>query len=254
MQNKQGFSLIELSIVLTIIALLFTGITFGRSLITQSNLLSIITQVNEYEDATMKFKEKYGALPGDMTNAYDYWGSDCDATASNCNGDGDDIIEASASANDNEIYRFWQHLTLSNYIGGYTIKGNFTGAGIGTGDGASIGINVPKTALQNIGVGVLTAALSNYSYLSGTEYTEIKEFFFVGGTTTDEPIKRQVLISKHAHFIDSKIDDGLPGLGGVLGILGTANTCATTTSTDTAKYYLVTSPNSVCTLLMEFNR
>ena len=66
------------------------------------------------------FNLEYSALPGDISNAYNFFGTDCDSVASYCNGNGDGLISTSSDSNDDETNRFWQHLYLSGYLNDYS--------------------------------------------------------------------------------------------------------------------------------------
>ena len=57
--NKQGFTLLELSIVLVVIGLIVGGTVVGKDLIRASELNSIITQQNKIQIALNTFKLKY---------------------------------------------------------------------------------------------------------------------------------------------------------------------------------------------------
>ena len=102
---RQGFSLVELSIVLVILGLLTGGILAGQSLIRASQLRAVTTEHDRYVAAVQTFRDKYFALPGDMTNATKFWGAadggdgigfDCrgaeTADIRTCNGNGDGRI------------------------------------------------------------------------------------------------------------------------------------------------------------------
>jgi len=79
--KKQGFSLVELSIVLVILGLLVGGVLSGQSLIRAAELRKYITLQDRYRTALLSFRDKYFALPGDMTNATAFWGA---KSATNC--------------------------------------------------------------------------------------------------------------------------------------------------------------------------
>lgn len=78
---KNAFSLVELSIVLVILGLLTGGILAGQNLIRAAELRSVTTQLQQYQTALQTFRNKYFALPGDMTKATDFWTS---AFGTNC--------------------------------------------------------------------------------------------------------------------------------------------------------------------------
>ncbi len=69
MVTRSGFTLIELSIVLVIIALLVGGILVGRDLIKAAEIRQIVSDVEKFSSAANTFREKYGCLPGDCTKA-----------------------------------------------------------------------------------------------------------------------------------------------------------------------------------------
>ena len=62
---KNGFTLVELSIVLVIIGLLIGGILVGQSLIDSAKLNALVRQTQQYDSAIMAFKDKYKVLPGE---------------------------------------------------------------------------------------------------------------------------------------------------------------------------------------------
>ena len=117
--QKQGFSLVELSIVLVILGLLTGGILTGQSLIRAAELRSVTTEFQKYQTAAMTFRDRYFALPGDMRNATDFWGAmtNCGAASpagtgtQTCNGNGNGSIDtATASGRTGENFGFWRQL------------------------------------------------------------------------------------------------------------------------------------------------
>lgn len=65
-KRKQGFTLVEISIVLVIIGLIVGGILTGRDLIRASQLRGLISEVEQFQTAANTFRIKYNQLPGDM--------------------------------------------------------------------------------------------------------------------------------------------------------------------------------------------
>jgi prepilin-type N-terminal cleavage/methylation domain-containing protein len=127
--TQNGFTLVELSIVLVIIGLIVGGVVGGRALIEAGKYHSMTQRLQSYKTATKAFELQYDALPGDITDAEDYWPDDCqDYTAGSnndlCNGNGNGRIEVKSGGQNMEQYRFWQHLGLAkilptNYTGHY---------------------------------------------------------------------------------------------------------------------------------------
>jgi prepilin-type N-terminal cleavage/methylation domain-containing protein len=68
--QNQGFTLIELSIVLVIIGLIVGGVLVGQNLIAAAAVRAQISQIEKYQTAANAFRGKYGYLPGDIPNPY----------------------------------------------------------------------------------------------------------------------------------------------------------------------------------------
>jgi prepilin-type N-terminal cleavage/methylation domain-containing protein len=67
--DNNGFTLVEISIVIVIIGLIIGSILVGRDLIRASVIRSQISQIEQFNTAVNTFKIKYGYLPGDIKNA-----------------------------------------------------------------------------------------------------------------------------------------------------------------------------------------
>ena len=66
MKSSHGFTLAELAIVITIIAILLVAVLKGESLIGTAKTADIIAIANDISNASMAFKAKYHYLPGDF--------------------------------------------------------------------------------------------------------------------------------------------------------------------------------------------
>jgi prepilin-type N-terminal cleavage/methylation domain-containing protein len=116
--GKEGFTLIELSIVLVIIGLLVGGILVGKDLIRAAEIRSLITQIEQYKAAVNTFKLKFNAIPGDMisSNAAAF------GFQSRNGGNGDGKIRATCGvtcsdfAVDVETECFWSDLATAQLI------------------------------------------------------------------------------------------------------------------------------------------
>jgi prepilin-type N-terminal cleavage/methylation domain-containing protein len=218
MRSNFAFSLIELSIVLVILGLLTGGILAGQSLIHAAELRSVATQHDRYVAAIHAFRDKYFALPGDMTNATSFWGAaavpaSCATTqgtgTQTCDGDGDGKVGLAAPLSAKpECYRFWQHLANAGLI-----EGQYSGI-VGT-----------QTDNRNAPSGKVAQAVWYTQYLGTVNGTGSVTFFDgpydhvlfygIGSGNTGWPTL-QVFSAEDMWNIDTKLDDGKPALGKVV--------------------------------------
>src|SRR6478735_3489802 len=68
-KRQQGFTLIEIAIVLVIIGLLLGGVLKGQELITSARVRNLITLQDGIKAAYFGFLDRFRALPGDYTAA-----------------------------------------------------------------------------------------------------------------------------------------------------------------------------------------
>lgn len=68
-KNQKGFTLIELAIVLTVIAIITGGILAGREMITNARMNSSVSSYNEINTATMIYRQRTGDFPGDIQSS-----------------------------------------------------------------------------------------------------------------------------------------------------------------------------------------
>ncbi|MFN7709997.1 MAG: prepilin-type N-terminal cleavage/methylation domain-containing protein [Holosporales bacterium] len=126
-----GYSLVELAVVLVIVGILVGGVLKGQDLLENARLKSVLQQVNEIRVAVSTFMVKYDALPGDFDQAKNY----IDAALKNGGGNG--IIDGPGLANDasgenHETLSFWQHLSASHLLSSPgEVKGNIATFGHG---------------------------------------------------------------------------------------------------------------------------
>jgi type II secretory pathway pseudopilin PulG len=261
--NMVAFSLIEMSIVLLIIALVVGGFGVGKSMMDNSQIRNISTRAFEYASAMNAFQQKYSALPGDMPNATQIWGradggvpisSNCASPATNtsttspqatCNGNGDRTI-GRVAAQTYEVFRAWQHLKNAGII-----KGTYTG--ISGSAGASqelVGQNIPAGEDDGGGYSV------NYvddnalpaTYFAGASYGHV---FFYGTQVSGNNFARGAAVSAwNTYNLDVKIDDGKPATGTLRVFKNTTQSnCATTNVATTAVYQRENEGSLDCTLL-----
>lgn len=110
MTATQGFTLVELSIVIIIIGFLIAGIAAGTSLIKQAEINSVVTDFQAYQTAYNNFLGRYSQAPGDFSAGSSVWAT-CAATAANCQGNGNGIIDTAV-----ESVASWRELSLAGMI------------------------------------------------------------------------------------------------------------------------------------------
>jgi prepilin-type N-terminal cleavage/methylation domain-containing protein len=115
--NCRGWTLIEIALVLVVVGIILgiVASTSGKSLIGASHAQAVQATVKDLSEAMVRFRERYGYLPGDMPNATTripgVAAGSCSATA---NGNGDGQIDAG------EVACVPNHLFNAGYIKGGT--------------------------------------------------------------------------------------------------------------------------------------
>lgn len=214
MQKNSGFSLIELAISLTIIALLAGTVVAGNALIKNSVLLNSIKEMQTNLAAIKGFKEQYTYWPGDLPNATSLW-------PGTANGNGNEKIYHDVAPL-NEIYLVWQHLALADYI-----KGNYTG----TGTTGTPGVNLPASAHNPQMDGYMfnfEGKMSDAGYAWNYAGPNSDGFYLrLASIYTNNPLLTGALTAAEAYKMDTKIDDSNPSTGIILGLpgAGAAGSC-----------------------------
>ena len=243
-----GFSLVELSIVLVILGLLVGGILSGQSLIRAAELRSISTSIQRYNTAVYTFRDKYFALPGDMTNATSVWGKDntncaghtgTAATPGTCNGNGDGRMDnPGAASSTGETFQFWKQLSLAGLI-----EGTYSGlAGSGSARHVNPGVNTPTVKFGPQG-GI---AMENRDMPGNTTYCwggNTGNGYIIGGYAANAPPEGMIFKPEELWNIDTKMDDGKPALGNFSTYFRysyNGNNCVTTDVESTSEYKLTT--------------
>lgn len=243
---QKGFTLIELSIVLVILGVIVGGVLTGQTLIKSAEMNSFISDIERFKSAFARFQTQYEQLPGDMDNAYDYWGSDCGDSAANCNGDGDAV----ASAEDNEGIVFWNHLYVSGLLDDYSQQ--ITDPG----ENCTFGKNIPYTAIDGVSMIPHTDLLEAKSLsISNVDQLFVFSLVYEGSDSTDCVEGNDVFSAEQLYTIDKKIDDGFAYSGKVLNSQNDTG-CTTSSNTgtgdlDNGDYDLANNGQNLCKLFVK---
>lgn len=203
---RQGFTLVELSIALVIIALIIGGVMVGRDMLSTAQVKAGIHQLEGYQSAINNFRLRYQGIPGDLYNATSQFSNT--AWPDLEDGDGDGILrDASGAESDpddahlerdtftGELPQFWYQLSAAHMV-----DAQFDG-------GHAIGVSFPYS---KVGSGGIAA----YGVTDDTNY------FYVGmvaptDAVTKAVLTQDVLTPEQAWEMDRKMDDGHPMQGTV---------------------------------------
>lgn len=216
--TENGFTLVELAIVLMIIGLLIGGVLRGQELLMNAQINATVRQVHAYEGAVVTFRDAYSQVPGDMVNATARIPG-CDNSANHCgNGDGNSIVGTRLAGGTSQTIQtgtavpavettyFWKHLALAHLISG--VMPNADPAQPISGE-THPAAKIAGVFMVGYGMHVAQAAeglmlvLSNALTDSGNN----------GGAI--QGVGRDPLTPRQAYQIDKKMDDGLPDTGSV---------------------------------------
>lgn len=239
---QQGFTLIELSIVLTIIGLIVGGILKGQELINNARLKAQVAQIDNIKSAVFTFQDRYNGLPGDYPTPTSLgWSSNSGlgdgngiiGTITSTQGSGSTAgaITDATSVDGSESVVAWPELVAANLLGGYTLTSPgsaITSAGLSISGAGNLASKIGAGGFLWLATFTVTPPVAS----GGTATTQTNLFIRLqGGTGTPTNfLKRPDMVS-----LDTKYDDGLPGTGSIIvGSISTADCAAGTTYSATA--------------------
>ena len=228
-QRQNGFTLIEIAIVLVIIGLLLGGVLKGQELITSARVRNLISMQDGIKAAYFGFLDRYRALPGDYAQAVANingvtGGGACGIAATRGNGNGDGQVMHVAATTVAENVLAWEHLSKSGFI-----NGSYTCAGTAA---------TPASAPTNpYGQYFDLAYANSYGDTAGTIPT--RHILMTGANIGSDLLAE----------VDRKVDDGNPVQGSyrvqTAGTGITAANCYNSTATP-PNAWNTTSPSPTC--------
>jgi prepilin-type N-terminal cleavage/methylation domain-containing protein len=213
-RNPEGFTLIEIAIVLVIIGLLLGGVLKGQELINSAKVKNLAGDFKNIPVFIYGYQDKFKALPGDDAAATAH-------VAAIKNGNGNGVIDGKwndALADDTEAFNFWQHARLAGFAPGPTDKTNA--------DYIPKNASSGKIGIQSGSAGTPPLRDINKNPIRGSYI-----------------ICSDGILGKFVKQLDSTMDDGNIGTGSMLAMKtysfgGTADD-TTTTAIDEAAGYTV---------------
>lgn len=255
--HNRGFTILEISIVMLIIALIVAAIFAGIAMIRNAEMLSAMANVKSYLQAMETFKDKYKDLPGDFPGAEALWGSDvgCPGTAytptqhtATCNGNGNNHIGdhfSDGGVSDYETFRAWQHLANASMV-----TNTFSGiSGPGSSNEALRAINVPAAPMDGGAYSVFYFQPQNFAAEANYFAAEYGHIIILGAFMAGDFTKGPLLKPEYALAIDTKIDDGLPAFGEVMTTKSAVTPHCTTSDTPAVSRYNTAFKDTACNLI-----
>jgi prepilin-type N-terminal cleavage/methylation domain-containing protein len=214
LRQTDGFTLVEIVVVLVIISLITGGVIVGKDLIRQSEVNSVMVEANKFKTAYVAFKQRYRCVPGDCANAENFFGTDSSGcpygggATGTCNGDGDGELYAT------EALRFWQQLALAGLIDhSYRGVGDSHSGSVWQGGEFIAGTTIPKSKLGDAAWNIWylggPAEHDNSNYYANGNYGNAMLLGAFGWWIYENPI----LSPAEMYALDSKYDDGYPAAG-----------------------------------------
>ena len=199
---RHGFTLVELSIVLLVIALVAGGILIGRDLVRAAVLHGAVAQSQHLQTAMAVFYARHAGIPGDFTMAADRWPG-----AVSGNGDGQvDELEAN---------NVWHHLSQDGLIEGVFVPVDTLPPPV---DAAGVKGRIDLSYLNVITDAAFAFPTNISLYLTITAipqptFTFVYLSTLITNYSTGTPTG---ILPVDAWHFDTKLDDGLPLTGRIL--------------------------------------
>lgn len=201
---RKAYSFLEIVIILAVVSILISVVLYAQKIKYFSKAIALGNEIYSFKAATINFYNKYDAIPGDMVDAYNIWGSMCAATSGDCNGDGDNQIDS------DETDMALIHMALEELIA----YGNINNTSYYQFSYPTQGELYYKNS---------TATVSERTYYSDALSRNILE-------VADGTSKLPFISADMAQKLDFKLDDGLPKTGDITAVAPSTNACIDATN------------------------
>lgn len=144
-RSQNGFTLIEIAIVLVIIGLLLGGVLKGQELVNSAKVKNLAGDLRAIPLFIYGYQDKFKSLPGDDGKTATHLTGGTPASGPGTHTLGNGIIEGNWDADDtkNENVLFWQHIRLAGLATGSTDFTSSEKAGLPTNtEGGRVGIQM----------------------------------------------------------------------------------------------------------------
>lgn len=200
-RSEQGFTLVELAIVMVIIGLLIGGILKGQELIANAKISGTVTQLKGLDAALNTFKDKYASDAGLMRDAQTRLPNCTGAPCQNIAAIGYGALAAAPVAIGEAKTQLFIHLSAADLIAGIDATGpapvNFGRAFPQVKAGGGMWVGTAAGAADGVAGATLDTGRI-YAFMTGDIANAAG---VLGGTTAAQ--------------IDRKLDDGQPRTGSV---------------------------------------
>lgn len=191
--NQQGFTLVEIAIVLVIIGLLLGGVLKGQELINSAKAKSLVNDFRTMSTAIYAYQDRFRFMPGDDPAAGQHVGGTPASTPASPETQGNGRIGGNWNSNTatDESRLVWQHLRLANLLTGPTDENDAA--------------YEPRNADNGI-IGITSTSPVTPATGSGADSRPMTGAFFICSSGVTARLARQV---------DSTMDDGVTNTGNV---------------------------------------